>query len=304
MAYEAIQHQLQLIVETIKSGIGSSSEHGMAFEQSLLDGSLRTPIEEGVALLEPFIRSEQHMLVFDDQMHAFASGWARTDLKGLARSIIIRATATSPGETLKEVAAYFSNESYPVQQVLFLSGISVDQPIEINDEIKLLPFENGSSYLHLIPREGSYDSELISSIQTLAIKQNTHPRVYSDAGSELKPVMKELWDFSELEDLVSCASLFGPCGPAIIATSIAPVNWLPCHGGPIGQCPSATELRGHHRIVGSEANVLKQTYQAFAALPRTTKNRLRVPMRRLNLAMRRRWDVDVAIDIGIALGKR
>jgi Apea-like HEPN len=302
MTYEPIERQLHEIVETIKAGMQSSSSHESNLERALQDGTLRTPIELGIKLLEPLLRSEPKIHVFDGQMRAFVNGWGRVEIGELARSMITRALLTDSATTVSEVHNYLDDESFPVQQILFLGGISVEKSVNITNEIKLVPFRDDLFHSKLIPRHPFSEKGSVSEISTLAIKYSTHPRIHVEHGdATLNPIRPELWDFGSLEDLAYCASLFGPCGPGVIATSICPVNWIPCFGGPIGQCASPTELKSYKTLDEPEALTLGQVYRAFSALPNSAKKRIRVPIRRLNLAMRRRWDVDAAIDLGIAL---
>jgi hypothetical protein len=98
-----------------------------------------------------------------------------------------------------------------------------------------------------------------------------------------------------------CLSLIGPSGPAVIATSITALPSVPVGPGPLGQVPVAAEIAREISISRESLSEFAQLHSDFIGLPQRTKKVARVSMRRLSLALRRRWKVDAALDLGVAL---
>jgi hypothetical protein len=107
-------------------------------------------------------------------------------------------------------------------------------------------------------------------------------------------------DFSELHDALLCIGISGPFGPEWTESWLDPPPWAPVSG----HVYTPAYLEGPpHYDTWTEDHCLTTTrlFSIFQGLSERTKDALRLPMRRLNSAMRRISRADRAIDLGIAL---
>ncbi|MCI0365010.1 MAG: hypothetical protein L0219_14125, partial [Phycisphaerales bacterium] len=107
-------------------------------------------------------------------------------------------------------------------------------------------------------------------------------------------------DWSGMADLLLCLGLIGPTAPVLLASWLEPPEWAPVMAAAydmpfVEGAGKAQAFREAHAIEGS--NLLA----TWRGLPDERRAALRVPMERLNSAMRRPSLVDSAIDLGIAL---
>jgi hypothetical protein len=107
-------------------------------------------------------------------------------------------------------------------------------------------------------------------------------------------------DLTTEMDMLLCLGLFGPTAPVLLAAWLEAPEWAPMIRGslsmPFVEGPGrATPLPEKDAV---EASGL---FSTWVGLTEERKAELRVPMQRLNSAMRRSNTVDSAIDLGIAL---
>ena len=107
-------------------------------------------------------------------------------------------------------------------------------------------------------------------------------------------------DFRDLRDAALCFGLVGPTAPYQLAFWITAPVWAPLMAS--GMAMPHLGGVNPHRDFGSEGcDLARRLTTVFLALPEARKARIRIPMLRLNRAMRRDNLVDAAIDLGIAL---
>lgn len=102
------------------------------------------------------------------------------------------------------------------------------------------------------------------------------------------------------DDALLCLGLFGPIAPLRIAWWFQPPEWAPVMGEIYFSFvpPDGFVRRPFPETAAADS---ANHYAAWRALPESRRDELRVPMQRLNRAMRRANPVDAAIDLGIAL---
>ena len=145
------------------------------------------------------------------------------------------------------------------------------------------------------------DRSAIEQIRVEVVRHLNHPRRHDRPGQPQSPSFPQLWDFDDHEDVLLCMTAVGPSGPARLGTSLSTAASVPMGPGPLGQVPSAIELGPVVRFGRAELDQVRNLHEHFLSRNETQKAALRVPLRRLNLALRRRWDVDSALDLGVAL---
>lgn len=248
--------------------------------------------------IEPFKDGKGTML-------GLAGGWRTLDATGIATSLVQRARLQGASIAIAELRRFLRGDMVEVRQSLLLAATRVSSPISLSEGLRLVPF-NGSDvesarYIPGIPVMHHRDIGRI----TAAITKHHSCEVELSGPEQAKNPSKfstALWDFDDLEDVRLCLSLIGPSGPAMVSTSIATVQWLPGESGSaLGQHPHVGETRHTAIITAENADDLKTIHRKFIAQKAAVKKRLRIAMRRLNMSMCRRWDVDSAIDLGVAL---
>jgi hypothetical protein len=105
----------------------------------------------------------------------------------------------------------------------------------------------------------------------------------------------------EADDVLLCLSLVGlPAVPFLVGLACQPAEWVPLYG--YVDLPRSLESSGHQkRYFRNQTQRAQMIFDSFRSLSSRGKDKLRLPMRRLNTALRRRDDADTAIDLGIAL---
>jgi hypothetical protein len=97
-----------------------------------------------------------------------------------------------------------------------------------------------------------------------------------------------------------CVGIVVPCAPALLVSWLNVPASVPHRGDTIYVAP--TSLSARYDIWRAEHGPLgRKLFESFCALDDPRKDALRLPMQRLNSAMRRASAVDSAVDLGIAL---
>jgi hypothetical protein len=124
------------------------------------------------------------------------------------------------------------------------------------------------------------------------------PRVHVDHSETIRHLRSTDW--SNETDLLLCLGLFGPTAPVLLASWLQPPEWAPVKTGsysmPFVDGPGKARPFPETAVVEGS-----RLFSNWLALTEGRKAALRVPMQRLNTAMRRSRPVDSAIDLGIAL---
>lgn len=255
--------------------------------------------------LEDKIHQIPELNIFNGQIVDLFNGGTRVEYENLIESLIIRSIQVGVHKAIEELEYYLTHYDFPCRKMLLIGGIVVPTSINLSEGIVLAPFSGfDSKNFDYIPGAQSpiVDPTARNNITAALISDFNFPRSHRNENEPNPTINNNSHDMTKLEEAFNCLTLIGPSGPGILATSIMPMIWRPAGShSAIGQCPFPTELRSHHIFNATDCQRLQQIHQQYVALPLSTRNHLRVPLRRLNLAMRRYWDVDTAIDLGIAM---
>lgn len=261
-----------------------------------------SPLGAAVADLNQALRRDERMAIFDGQMRAFASGWSHVDHFHLVHWLVKRALVEGAEVATAELDRYVTADKFLYDQRLIIGGIRIEKSVQVAEGIWLEPFNAWEEAdKELIPGGEPDDSVAKEQMSAALVARREHPRRHRRAAENLETVAPESWDFSDLEDVMHCLTLIGPSAPAMIATSITAGPEVPVAGGPIGQLPRAAEIIRWAVLTPANLEDLREIYSAFQERGEPTKKVLRVSMRRLNMALHRRWGVDAALDFGVAL---
>ncbi len=251
--------------------------------------------------------------IFDNKMMCAGNGYSKIQLKSLAEWLIYNSEKTGVKETIDQFNDYLELEYTPGIAILAVSGIEINEKIQLSDKIELIPFidlppsksKNAlcPSFMQENPGLGRINpifSGYNPPKAALVKKVHFHPKSYDNSKKEPDIITIDYKDLYEACDFLTLLS----------NTTIVPVgSWLevdkkvPCHQMlGIGFSYSNPEVFSNIDIPFNiyEWNKIKSTYSHFTKLDQKTKNLLRITLKRLNQARRRQRIEDKVIDQGIA----
>jgi hypothetical protein len=199
-----------------------------------------------------------------------------------------------------------------VLEILALSGVTVEEEIRLPRGVALVPFSSlpesqTKEYFSSIGYESLFDP-----MRPIFMPQLGAALVSTDgSGVQLAAEFPdytggniELYSKMRLfRQICQCLTLFGPSSP------VALVQWkqlqspaeVPILGMGEGQGVSIPEARPETTTTLSDSAAIRCLVERYLRLGEDMRERLAVPLQRLNLALRRQDPVDKAIELGIAL---
>lgn len=235
--------------------------------------------------------------IFDGKMQVMPNRAKRVEISDLADWLISRGRETGAGQAVADLQKYLSDTRIPCLSVFGLGGLEIGQCCSLGSGISLRPWNSltDSSHKRLVseefyfPRSGSFLSAVL--VQEIML-----PKPH---------VGKEDWQFpefdmSELHDALLCIGVVGPFAVQFMVLWVEPPQWAPLT--PVGYSVPPGEGRYRSDVWTDEhCSAAYTLLQNFRGLPLLDKEALRIPLQRLNMAMRGLSPVDSAIDLGIAL---
>jgi len=217
----------------------------------------------------------------------------------LAEWLLRRAGTVGPNQAVTDLERYLGSEHLPCRATVAVGGIKPDRDYDLGHGIRFVPWRNvgQSSTKRAIDEAAPFhrsfydpDGALVRDVE----RQRIHVP-YSETRKHLRSI-----DWSLEADVLLCLGLFGPTAPVLLASWLEAPEWAPVKAGslsmPFVEGPGAAQPFPETAAI--EAARLLSTW---LGLTNERRAELRVPMQRLNSAMRRRSTVDAAIDLGIAL---
>lgn len=241
------------------------------------------------------IESIPELSMFNNEQRLVSHGSHGLSSRGLAYDLILRASDTTLDRALADLHRYVNSSTMKLRKMLFVGGIQFDGAVDFGNGITAAPFsaETRPPRLYNPGFNSGFEEDL--RVDALLWEDLDFPVVHGHTDV----AVPDFWDFSALDDVRLCLSLAGPSGPVQIGTSIAATEWIPCFG-PLGEVPHREESRSCARLSIEEIEYAADAHRLFLERPTNHKKQLRIALERLNWAKRRRWEVDQAIDLGIA----
>lgn len=252
--------------------------------------------------LDPLLReveADPSLALFNEKMVVIPGQAFRATLLGLTIALVRRAQRHSPEDAMAGLERYTNSEELAVNWVVALEGISVSERHQLGPDLALIsPAQMPAEQLARFTDSFSFGSLLHSPPgayieRTLMIKRTHLDQADSKPGprpSTLNPT-----------DLLLCLGLIGPCAPSVFAQWFAPVGWWPIAGFgteyPLPRWPTGL----NKELTGTDVALALEYRRQFLALSAGHRDRLRIPMERLNMALQRTSNTDKIIDLGIAL---
>ena len=265
-----------------------------------------------------FMETQPELKIFNYSSFNLGGFFPTISYKNLLSWLLYVATRESVDIAIEKLTAYLYLDHNPVIEMLALSGVEVEKPLQITNEITLVPFENiPSPQLKemldpaMLKPENliKSGSPLIYSIDRSKPKSATAALVRN---TELSPKIVISFDDKDyvppkidtlIYEVCECLTLIGKCTPLPIAHSYILEDWIPCSG--ITGFGISTPI---HDVINPNAFLLSgddvqnviTICNKFIQLKQETRDKLRVPIQRLNQARRRQSLADKAIDLGIS----
>jgi hypothetical protein len=199
---------------------------------------------------------------------------------------------------VEDLQRYTVSRNVRFRTTIALSRVSVPSRLPLAEGMEIWPWkELPRSYYVNSTEERAIHASPFAMPSAALIRWSEFEVLHDDLPpSKLPPPIAK----SDLFDSILCLTLVGPSVPIALADWVEPDGWAPVAsaGMGVGEAPFGGRNYEFSTDAVAEASAI---CQRFLSLSDSRKQRLRIPMRRLNTAMHRRTKEDSIIDIGIAL---
>lgn len=245
------------------------------------------------------IGDEPELAQFQDRFHFQVSSWARATHSGLAYWLLQRAQSADPETAVAGLLRYVTNETIAGTHVMALGGVQVDRVVVLSETMRLVPFAEIGQLTWASAILGMYES----------FHENYRPRAALTERVEFRKAIREPdspMDFPPniylaLEDARRCMTAVGPSCPVWLGNWTELDSWVPTYGA-AAAIPNPFETGGFPRELSmADWEILSGLHKAWRNLSDGERKHLRVPLDRLNRALRNVPPVDTAIELGVAI---
>ncbi len=272
-----------------------------ASEPSRVEFMKRPDYQEAHSALTSALRDDGRLAGREGDV-ALHSMWVRFDASSATHWLANRALTVGAEQAAAELTRFLEAATFPYIVWVALSGVFTDHDVQFAPNLWL---RYARDDLPEVLRPTGLLRSLLHLPTAVLVEQR-------DQRYERKPEGAERGFRSaplESDDVINCLSLVRiPAVPFIVGLLCEPADWVPLQGYlhfPLQgylHFPRSLESTGHQtRLWREHTERAQELYHRFRDLPDGFRKRLRLPMWRLNAAMRRRHDADKAIDLGIAL---
>jgi len=264
-----------------------------ASEPSRVELMKRPDYQEAHSALTSALRDDGRLAGHEGDV-ALHSMWVGFDASSAAHWLPRRAITVGAAQAASDLTRFLEASTFPYTVWVALSGVFTDRNVQFAPNLWL---RYARDDLPEVLRPTGLLRSLLHLPTAVLVEQR-------DQRYERKPEGAERGFRSaplESDDVINCLSLVRiPAVPFIVGLLCEPADWVPLQG--YLHFPRSLESTGHQtRLWREHTEWAQELYHRFRDLPDDFKKRLRLPMWRLNAAMRRRHDADKAIDLGIAL---
>jgi len=273
-------------------------DHALTVLLMEADGGRITPHPSVTGLLDG-LRADPELEMFHGRTQVVAAVGRGVTYVFLAEWLLRRAGIVGPDQAVTDLERYVKAEWLPYRATVAVGGIKADHVSDLGHDMQLVPWKDvaDSNNKRAIDEVSPFHRSFYEPGAAL-VREVELPRIHVDP-SETRIHLRSM-DWSDITDMLLCLGLFGPTAPVLLASWLEPPDWAPVITGSYSM-PFA-EGSGAARPLPETAMVeASRLFSTWLGLTEERRAELRIPMQRLNSAMRRSRPVDSAIDLGIAL---
>jgi hypothetical protein len=312
-----IEELSALLQQAADSGIAQSVQQS-GFVNKYIERTLTqfVTVNEPInKLLLEWVAKQPELEVFNNKSFNQGATWSLVTYEFLVKWMLFNTKTQGIDPTIDILVRYVSLLFNPATEVLAITGITVTKTIQLTPTIFLVPFSSVPTshardaldpeilkpevlaklgYFELLSRGHLHKPPTAALLRKIRLTPKS-----IDSGEPIArpPSADELYEVCE------CLTLIGKCTPLPIAHWHSVDEWVPCSGMLASgwSSPIQDVINSHTTEVAGDLEV-KAAFQCekFMNLPQPIRDRLRVPIQRLNQARRRKHIADKAIDLGVA----
>lgn len=266
--------------------------------------------------LAQYVQKEPALEMFNEKMFNTGFSSARITVETFVTWLLYSTKTNGVDKTIHNLERYLDLDHTPALEVLALTGVEVELEVTLANGVYLVPFKSlQSSFVKNALAPALLKSETLvragllppwslnrrrSSEPTAALLRDVRLSPKSQSPDEPPAFLHRT---EVLFDACECLTLVSDCTPLPNAHWVEVLEWVPCSSfvgsgwsDPIHDVinPAACKLSPEQ---GIEARAI---HERFVGLQKSVRDKLRVPIQRLNQARRRQQLADKAIDLGIA----
>jgi len=262
------------------------------------NGGRVTPHPSVTALLD-CLRKDPELAIFHGRTQIVRDVGRGVTHVFLAEWLLGRAAVVGANQAVTDLERYLRTERLPYHAIVAVGGIKVDRAYDLGNGMQLVPWKDvvPSRSKRAIDEAEPFHRSFYDPDCAL-VRDVELPRLHVEYTETRKHI--RFRDLTTEMDMLLCLGLFGPTAPVLLAAWLEAPEWAPMIRGSL----SMPFVEGPGRatpLPEKDAVEASRLFSTWVGLTEGRKAELRVPMQRLNSAMRRPSLVDSAIDLGIAL---
>ena len=273
-------------------------------------------------LIADFVSRELIDCIRDGRIHSATDAFTRRssnghDIDNVVQNLLIRAIVDGPSVAARAFDDCKRNTSCSLYEFFLLSGTLIDKPMKVSDGITLIPLPNSvSDFPPYLPSmagvPADFETIVLDQIRTkilVCVEVEVSPIFQRPGGDFLKRIKGQ--DSYDFDPDILCGALglasWSSVRPVMKWTSLKDYEIFDLSGfrGIGGSGYSATlsvlRLDPSYRRIQPKPDTVSALYQALAALPTKTWDKLRVPIDRWMKSFEQQNPLDQVIDLGISL---
>jgi hypothetical protein len=262
------------------------------------DGGRITPHPSVTALLD-CLRRDPELGIFHGLTQVVRDVGRGVTHVFLAEWLLTRARTVGPDQAVADLERYLHTEQLPYHSTVAVGGIKIDRAYDLGHGMRLVPWKDvlNSRTKRAIDDVDRFHRSFYDPDCAL-LREVELPKVHVHYTETHKHIGSR--DLTTEPDLLLCLGLLGPTAPVLLASWLEPPEWAPMIRGSLSM-PFVEGPGKAHPFPETAVVEGSRLFSNWLGLSEERRMELRVPMQRLNSAMRRPNLVDSAIDLGIAL---
>lgn len=246
------------------------------------------------------IREIPEFSIFDGKLFNCGSFAQRIEFGQLIKCLLYNTRRYGVEKTLDNLNKYIALDGNPLCEVQLVSGIEVEQEIDLTDNTKLVPFDKIPDCWqknYFAPAESEFPHNKHCSKAAILRKIKASPISYHQDEPPTQLLDVDIY----LRDICQILTLVGPSAPYPTAywTMLEEIIPLKLASGLSGDMSYLSYTI--YKYAPKDYALAQNIVRSYLPLSKNLKNSLLLSVKRLNMAQRKNSMEDKAIDLGIAL---